>query len=43
MLGSVTEQLKQTMDRNMPGFAEKMDTAKHQPGTVMDKTREVQP
>jgi ElaB/YqjD/DUF883 family membrane-anchored ribosome-binding protein len=43
MMGSVTEQLKQTMDRNMPGFANKMDTAKHTDGTVMDKSRNVQP
>lgn len=43
MMGSVTEQLKQTMDRNMPGFANKMDTAKHTDGSVMDKSREVQP
>lgn len=43
MLGSFTEQLKDTMDRNMPGFADKMDSAKQQPGSVADKTREVQP
>lgn len=43
MMGSFTEQLKQTMDRNMPGFATKMDQAKHTDGSVMDKTRNVQP
>lgn len=43
MMGSVTEQLKQSMDRNMPGFASKMDTAKHTDGSVMDKSRNVQP
>lgn len=43
MMGSFTEQLKQTMDRNMPGFATKMDQAKYTEGSVMDKTRNVQP
>lgn len=43
MLGSFTEQLKGTIDRNMPGFADKMESAKQQPGSMMDKTREVQP
>ncbi len=43
MMGSVTEQLKQTMDRNMPGFATKMDEARHTDGSVMDKSRTVQP
>lgn len=43
MMGTVTEQLKQTMDRNMPGFATKMDEAKHTDGSVMDKSRTVQP
>jgi ElaB/YqjD/DUF883 family membrane-anchored ribosome-binding protein len=43
MMGSVTEQLKQTMDRNMPGFSDKMDSAKRTEGSVMDKSREVQP
>lgn len=43
MMGSFTEQLKQTMDRNMPGFATKMDQAKHTDGSVMDKARNVQP
>lgn len=43
MMGSLTEQLKQTVDRNMPGFASKMDTAKQTEGSVMDKSRTVQP
>jgi len=43
MMGSVTEQLKQTMDRNMPGFADKMDSAKQTDGSMMDKSRSVQP
>lgn len=43
MMGSVTEQVKHTMDRNMPGFSQRMDKAKHTEGSVLDKTREVQP
>jgi ElaB/YqjD/DUF883 family membrane-anchored ribosome-binding protein len=43
MMGSITEQLKQTMDKNMPGFADRMDTAKRTEGSVMDKSRELQP
>lgn len=43
MMGSVTDQLKQTMDKNMPGFAQRMHTAKQTEGSVMDKSRKVQP
>lgn len=43
MMGSVTEQIKDTLDRNMPGFAEKMDTAKQEQGSVTDKSRVTQP
>ncbi len=43
LMGSVTEQVKQTIDRNVPGFSEKMETAKHRSGSVMEKTRETQP
>lgn len=39
LMGSVTDQVKQTLDRNMPGFSQKMDQAKKTPGSVMDKTR----
>ncbi len=43
MMGSVTEQVKQTIDRNVPGFSQKMESAKQQPGSVMDKARQTQP
>lgn len=43
MMGSVTEQVKQTIDRNVPGFSQKMESAKQQPGSVMDKTQKTQP
>lgn len=43
MVGSASEQFKRSMDKNMPGFASKMEEAKHTDGSVMDKTREVQP
>lgn len=41
LMGSVTEQVKQTVDRNMPGFSQKMDEAKRTPGSVMEKSRQV--
>jgi ElaB/YqjD/DUF883 family membrane-anchored ribosome-binding protein len=41
MMGSMTEQLKQTMDRNMPGFADRMSTAQQTEGSVSDKSRQV--
>lgn len=43
LISSVTDQVKDTMDRNMPGFADRMDTAKDTDGSVMDKTRRTQP
>jgi ElaB/YqjD/DUF883 family membrane-anchored ribosome-binding protein len=43
LMGSVTEQVKQTIDRNVPGFSQKMETAKQTPGSVMDKTKGTQP
>lgn len=43
MMGSATEQVKHTLDRNLPGFSEKMEAAKHQEGSVMDKARQTQP
>lgn len=43
LIGSVTDQVKNTVDRNVPGFADRMDTAKHTDGNVMDKTRQTQP
>ena len=42
MMGSVTEQLKDMLDRSFPGFIEKLDTAQHQPGSLADKTRATQ-
>lgn len=41
-MGNVTEQLKETLDRNFPGFADKMSNAQQQPGTLSEKTRVVQ-
>jgi ElaB/YqjD/DUF883 family membrane-anchored ribosome-binding protein len=42
MLGSMTDQLKETLDRNFPGFADKMQTAQEKPGGFADKARETQ-
>ena len=39
LMGSLTEQVRDTLDRNFPGFAEKMSTAQHQSGSLSDKTR----
>ena len=39
MMGSVTEQVKQTIDKNVPGFSQKMETAKNTPGSVRDKAQ----
>jgi ElaB/YqjD/DUF883 family membrane-anchored ribosome-binding protein len=41
MMGSMTEQIKQTMDRNMPGFADRMNTAQQTDGSMTDKSRQV--
>ncbi len=41
-MGNVTEQLKESVDRNFPGFADKMSNAQQQPGTLSEKTRVVQ-
>jgi uncharacterized protein YjbJ (UPF0337 family) len=41
-IGSLGDQLKDTVDRNMPGFADKMQSAKETPGTFADKARETQ-
>jgi ElaB/YqjD/DUF883 family membrane-anchored ribosome-binding protein len=43
LMGSVTEQVKQTIDRNVPGFSQKMESAKQTPGSVMDKANGQQP
>jgi len=42
LLGSVTDQLKSTLDQNFPGFADKMNTAQDSSGEFADKTREAQ-
>jgi ElaB/YqjD/DUF883 family membrane-anchored ribosome-binding protein len=42
MMGSVTEQIKDMLDRGFPGFSEKLDTAEHQQGSFTDKTRATQ-
>ena len=42
MLGSMTDQLKETLDRNFPGFADKMQTAQEKPGGFAEKARETQ-
>ncbi len=40
--GTSPKQLKETLDRNFPGFADKMSNAQQQPGTLSEKTRVVQ-
>lgn len=42
LMGNVTEQFKDTLDRNFPGFADKMSNAQRQPGTLSEKTQVVQ-
>ncbi len=42
LLGSVTEQVKSTLDQHFPGFAEKMNTAQQTPGGLTDKARATQ-
>lgn len=42
LMGNVTEQFKGTLDRNFPGFADKMSSAQQQQGSLSDKTRVVQ-
>jgi ElaB/YqjD/DUF883 family membrane-anchored ribosome-binding protein len=42
LMGSVTDQLKGTLDKNFPGFADKMDTAKDNSGSFSDKARATQ-
>jgi hypothetical protein len=41
-VGSLGDQLKETLDRNMPGFADKMQSAQQTPGSFADKAREAQ-
>jgi len=39
ILGSVTDQVKEVLDRNFPGFNEKMTQAQQSPGSVSDKAK----
>lgn len=42
LMGSVTEQLKNMVDQNFPGFSEKLDSAQQQPGSFQDKANSAQ-
>ena len=42
LIASVTDQVKETIDRNFPGFTDKMQTAQQAPGGVAEKSREAQ-
>ena len=42
LMGSVTDQLKGTLNQNFPGFSRKMDTAQEQRGSLADKARATQ-
>ncbi len=42
LLGSVTDQVKGTLDRNFPGFAGKMETAQSKHGSFAEKAHEAQ-
>jgi len=42
LIGSLTDQLRDTLDRNFPGFAEKMQTTQQTDGDFADKTRRAQ-
>jgi len=42
LIGSVTDQVRETIDRNFPGFADKMQTAQQAPGGFAEKSRETQ-
>jgi hypothetical protein len=42
LIGSVTDQLKDTLDGIFPGFASKMETTKETPGDFAAKSREAQ-
>ncbi|HYI26021.1 MAG TPA: hypothetical protein VD767_11480, partial [Thermomicrobiales bacterium] len=41
-VGGLSDQLKDTLDHNMPGFADKMSTAQENPGDFADKARQAQ-
>lgn len=42
LMGSVTDQLKNTLDKNFPGFADKMQTAERKPGDFAEKSKAAQ-
>jgi ElaB/YqjD/DUF883 family membrane-anchored ribosome-binding protein len=42
LIASVTDQVKETIDRNFPGFTDKMQTAQQAPGGIAEKSREAQ-
>ena len=42
LMGSITEQLKTTLDSRFPGYAEKMETAKSSSGSFTDKAKATQ-
>lgn len=42
LLGSVTEQLKDTLNSRMPGYSEKMSTAEQQHGSFSEKAKATQ-
>lgn len=41
IMGSVTVRVNHAMDRNMPGFSQRMDTGQHTDDDMLDKTRTV--
>lgn len=42
LMGSVTEQLKSTLNSNFPGFSDKMDTAQGKQGSFSEKSKATQ-
>jgi ElaB/YqjD/DUF883 family membrane-anchored ribosome-binding protein len=42
LIGSLTDQLKTTLDQNIPGFAEKMDSVRKSDGDFASKAKEAQ-
>jgi ElaB/YqjD/DUF883 family membrane-anchored ribosome-binding protein len=42
LIGSVTDQLKSTLDKNFPGFSDKMNTAQSSSGDFTAKAKEAQ-
>lgn len=39
LLGTVTDQVRTTLDRNFPGFTDKLQSAQHSDGSVIDKAK----